>query len=147
MACLPIELIERDLLDSDVAGYSATGDVTRDRRRKPFQLARGAMYAELQFGRPGYKTIESGQFRHLPAPNFRRASFRRTRLSFSLCSNSSMNDRPASWRMPTPKQMEKLAASMGKGPARERSPEPTDDMPDEYWRALLDYAPVLPADG
>lgn len=49
--------------------------------------------------------------------------------------------------MPTPKQMEKLAASMGKGPARERSPEPTDDMPDEYWRALLDDAPVLPADG
>src|SRR6266550_1092832 len=29
--------------DSDVAGYSATGQVTRERRRKPFQLARGAM--------------------------------------------------------------------------------------------------------
>src|ERR1700722_1799768 len=29
--------------DSEVAGYSATGQVTRDRRRKPFQLARGAM--------------------------------------------------------------------------------------------------------
>src|SRR5216684_7264635 len=28
---------------SEVAGYSATGQVTRDRRRKPFQLARGAM--------------------------------------------------------------------------------------------------------
>src|SRR5215211_5430963 len=35
--------------DSEVAGYSATGHVTRDRRRKPFQLARGAMYAELRF--------------------------------------------------------------------------------------------------
>src|ERR1700738_603509 len=27
--------------DSEVAGYSATGQVTRERRRKPFQLARG----------------------------------------------------------------------------------------------------------
>src|ERR1700737_477033 len=34
---------------SEVAGYSATGQVTRDRRRKPFQLARGAIYAELRF--------------------------------------------------------------------------------------------------
>src|SRR5664279_3113696 len=34
----------------EVAGYSATGQVTRDRRRKPFQFARGAMYAELHFG-------------------------------------------------------------------------------------------------
>src|ERR1700720_3317081 len=33
--------------DSDVAGYSATGQVTSERRRKPFQLARGAMgYSE-----------------------------------------------------------------------------------------------------
>src|ERR1700685_1969466 len=29
--------------DSEVAGYSATGQVTSERRRKPFQLARGAM--------------------------------------------------------------------------------------------------------
>src|ERR1700761_8693122 len=29
--------------DSDVAGYSATGQVTSESRRKPFQLARGAM--------------------------------------------------------------------------------------------------------
>src|SRR5437588_10557477 len=28
---------------SDVAGYRATGQVTSERRRKPFQLARGAM--------------------------------------------------------------------------------------------------------
>ncbi|WGD56093.1 hypothetical protein QA641_20680 [Bradyrhizobium sp. CB1650] len=57
-----------------------------------------------------------------------------------------MSDRPASWRMPTPKQMEKLAASMGRGSASERSPGPTDEMPDEYWRALLDDARVHPAD-
>src|SRR4030081_1067807 len=29
--------------ESDVAGYKATGQVTRERRKKPFQLARGAM--------------------------------------------------------------------------------------------------------
>src|SRR5580704_5942604 len=33
---------------SEVAGYSATGQVTSDRRRKPFQLARGAMRRELR---------------------------------------------------------------------------------------------------
>src|SRR6202790_3030702 len=37
---------------SEVAGYSATGQVTRDRRRKPFQLARGAMAGELQLLMP-----------------------------------------------------------------------------------------------
>src|ERR1700761_1700924 len=34
--------------DSEVAGYSATGQVTSERRRKPFQLARGAMNAVLR---------------------------------------------------------------------------------------------------
>src|SRR5229473_8532969 len=29
--------------ESDVAGYKATGQVTRERRKKPFQLARGAI--------------------------------------------------------------------------------------------------------
>jgi hypothetical protein len=31
--------------DSEVAGYSATGQVTSERRKKPFQFARGAMDA------------------------------------------------------------------------------------------------------
>ena len=30
--------------ESEVAGYKATGQVTRERRRKPFQLARGCVY-------------------------------------------------------------------------------------------------------
>src|ERR1700759_5307263 len=34
--------------DSEVAGYSATGQVTSERRRKPFQFARGARDAVLQ---------------------------------------------------------------------------------------------------
>src|SRR5215213_600919 len=29
--------------ESEVAGYNATGQVTRERRKKPFQLARGAI--------------------------------------------------------------------------------------------------------
>src|SRR6201985_338550 len=34
---------------SDVAGYRATGQVTSERRKKPFQLARGAMgYSETR---------------------------------------------------------------------------------------------------
>src|SRR5258707_5691131 len=31
---------------SEVAGYNATGQVTSERRKKPFQLARGAMGTE-----------------------------------------------------------------------------------------------------
>src|SRR5258708_28103755 len=37
---------------------------------------------------------------------------------FLLCSNLRMTDRPASWRMPTPKQMEKLAAEATPGGRR-----------------------------
>src|ERR1700761_7948167 len=54
--------------DSEVAGYSAIGQVTRERRRKPFQFARGAMDAVLQTrGRFGLKTNERPWFRHCPA--------------------------------------------------------------------------------
>src|ERR1700761_7175260 len=45
---------------SEVAGYSATGQVTSDRRRKPFQLARGAMNAELQIGYPDSRRTGPG---------------------------------------------------------------------------------------
>src|SRR5258707_12019867 len=38
---------------SEVAGYSATGQVTSERRKKPFELARGAMrYSEKRNSRP-----------------------------------------------------------------------------------------------
>src|SRR5450432_2097416 len=51
--------------DSDVAGYSATGQVTSERRRKPFQLARGAMDSVLRKeGRLGLKTNGDPWFRH-----------------------------------------------------------------------------------
>src|SRR6195952_3376999 len=49
--------------DSEVAGYSATGQLTSERRRKPFQLARGAMVR----GTPkvfGLKTNRGFWFRH-----------------------------------------------------------------------------------
>src|SRR5882672_11037394 len=62
---------------------------------------------------------------------------------FLLCSNNVMSDRPASWRMPTRKEMEKLAASPGAigsiRPAR-RPVGPADEMPPEYWQAILDDA-------
>src|SRR4051812_30542653 len=72
----------------------------------------------------GFKTIYPAWFRHRGYPNrtiFSQRPLGRTRLLFSLCSNSGMTDRPASWRMPTPKQMEKLAAEA----ARRRVPTPT----------------------
>lgn len=48
--------------------------------------------------------------------------------------------------MPTPKQMENLAASMGKGAPSKHPLGPQDEMPDEYWRALLDDASAQTAD-
>src|SRR5580693_4135223 len=56
--------------DSDVAGYRATGQVTRERRKKPFQLARGAMgYSENATNTP--KTITPGnQVSNKPVEEF-----------------------------------------------------------------------------
>ena len=49
-----------------------------------------------------------------------------------------MTDRPASWRMPTPKQMKKLAAAaVGRQACATRPVSPTDEMPPEYWKAVL----------
>lgn len=50
-----------------------------------------------------------------------------------------MTDRPASWRMPTRKQLEKLASAAPVGRNALGSPAvgPGDDMPPEYWQALL----------
>src|SRR5947209_11588041 len=59
--------------ESEVAGNNATGQVTRERRKKPFQLARGAMvYSKhnraqleiLSFERPRTKTVKVNLFRN-----------------------------------------------------------------------------------
>jgi len=59
---------------------------------------------------------------------------------FLLCPDEVMTDRPANWRMPTPKQMEKLAnASVVRGNVPPvRRPGPGDEMPPEYWQAILE---------
>src|ERR1700744_2364352 len=59
--------------DSEVAGYSATGQVTSERRRKPFQFARGAMDAVLQRsdGRFGLKTNGRRWFRQQAVEHIR----------------------------------------------------------------------------
>src|SRR6266851_2653629 len=50
---------------SDVAGYRATGQVTSERRKKPFQLARGAMGKLRKRNRRGAKdTTAAGGFKH-----------------------------------------------------------------------------------
>jgi hypothetical protein len=53
-----------------------------------------------------------------------------------------MTDHSASWRMPTPKQMEQLAkaAAVGGNAPPARTPGPGDAMPPEYWQAVLDDA-------
>src|SRR5260221_10334528 len=45
---------------SDVAGYRATGQVTSERRKKPFQLARGAM---------GYSENATNEGPRIPPPD------------------------------------------------------------------------------
>jgi hypothetical protein len=47
-----------------------------------------------------------------------------------------MTDRPASWRMPTPKQMEKLAAEAARRPGRPAA-APDAPLPAEYWESVL----------
>src|ERR1700737_3265682 len=47
-----------------------------------------------------------------------------------------MTDRPASWRMPTPKQMEKLAAEAARRPAVPAA-APHAPLPAEYWDSVL----------
>jgi hypothetical protein len=47
-----------------------------------------------------------------------------------------MTDRPASWRMPTPKQMEKLAAEASRKPANPPGAR-EEPLPPEYWQSVL----------
>src|SRR5688572_28925179 len=48
------------------------------------------------------------------------------------------NERPASWRMPSPKQMEKLAQEATRRLDRGRpDPCPGDPLPDALWDAVL----------
>jgi hypothetical protein len=47
-----------------------------------------------------------------------------------------MTDRPASWRMPTPKQMDKLAAEAARRLAVPAA-APDEPLPAEYWESVL----------
>jgi hypothetical protein len=48
-----------------------------------------------------------------------------------------MTDRPASWRMPTLKQMEKMAAAVDRKAPPARGLASDEELPREYWQALL----------
>jgi len=56
-----------------------------------------------------------------------------------------MTDRPASWRMPSPKQMEKLAFQAARRPPAPAA-APDAPFPDEYWDSVL-KDPRAQADG
>ncbi|WP_407116146.1 hypothetical protein [Bradyrhizobium sp. LMG 9283] len=63
-----------------------------------------------------------------------------------------MTNRPASWRMPTPKQMEKMSAGVRRSVPPKPGLAPDDDLPQEYWEALLadpraDAKPASPSAG
>ncbi|MGN8546978.1 hypothetical protein ACQPTN_20105 [Bradyrhizobium sp. 13971] len=47
-----------------------------------------------------------------------------------------MTDRPASWRMPTPKQMKKLTAEAARRPSPSIA-DPNASLPAEYWKSVL----------
>ena len=47
------------------------------------------------------------------------------------------NERPASWRIPSPKQMEKLAREAARQPAEKPDPAPGDPLPEELWDSVL----------
>jgi hypothetical protein len=51
-----------------------------------------------------------------------------------------MTDRPANWRMPNAKQMEGMAAALDRKPLPTPALAPNDDLPPEYWQALLEDA-------
>jgi hypothetical protein len=53
-----------------------------------------------------------------------------------------MTDRPASWRMPRSKEMEKMASTAGRRVSPAPALAPDDDLPPEYWQALLEEAPA-----
>src|ERR1700754_779474 len=52
-----------------------------------------------------------------------------------------MTDRPASWRMPTPKQMEKLAAELARRPGPTAA-TPDEPLPTENWGSVLKDPPA-----
>src|SRR5229473_1518621 len=66
MRCPVLRLIWLKLIfsESEVAGYKATGQVTSERRKKPFQLARGGIQILQNATEPGSRTILPHWFRH-----------------------------------------------------------------------------------
>src|ERR1700733_2086041 len=73
--------------ESEVAGYKATGQVTSERRKKPFQLARGAIQKYSRRDRElGLKTNEDPWFRQGVACFFAAAPSVTLAFMFSFCS-------------------------------------------------------------
>ena len=144
MAGLPVELVERDLLGfrGGRVQRDGTGDERKAQESFPIRAGRHDRYSnegtvrtqdELGTLVPTPEIPTTGSF-------FGLRPYTDSTPLFLLCSIRGMTDRPASWRMPSPKQMEKLAAAAaarGNVPPVQ-TPGPGDEMPPEYWQAVLD---------
>lgn len=101
------------------------------------QRVRGAIDDLSQaLHRPPLSLARSLACRRPPASpvRFERSSKPRSKLEHG----KAMSDRPASWRMPTPSQMEELASlSVAGNDAPAAISGGPVDMPEEYWDALL----------
>jgi hypothetical protein len=62
----------------------------------------------------------------------------RQTVVFGQCAQRARRRTPASWRMPTRKQMDKMAAVVGRNVPPKPGLAPDDDLPPEYWQALLE---------
>src|ERR1700744_6508712 len=142
---LAVELVERNLLALGGRGVQRHGTGDEGQTQEAFPVGAGGHVTQnsgfeggsdsRRMRRPGSDTVPG---RH----HFRLPPFCRLDICSCYVLMAVMNDRPASWRMPTPKQMEKLARAPSGGLNRQVSPAvgPSDGLPDEYWQAVLDDA-------
>jgi hypothetical protein len=90
-------------------------------------------------GLVGFKTNGGAWFRQGRPPEgmfFSQTEPDRTRSFVLGMFWSGMTDRLANWRMPSPKQMEKLAVQAARGPAPSAA-APDAPLPAEYWESVL----------
>jgi hypothetical protein len=95
------------------------------------KACRGALWSAFSAFNPTFSALYSTWVVHSTEHLFLAACH-----LFLLCSNSDMNDHPASWRMPTPAQMQKMATGRSRT-SRVDDSSADEALPKEYWDAVL----------